>query len=122
MDKELAPISPGVPPPPPKLNLKTLWISLLLPPGAMTLFMIVLNLMPDVVNGPNGDTALTLLCTGACLAAMAGWIFYILCLSARFRGASLVLLILAYPVLQVVLLFSIFFVGCLAIVWQEGYL
>lgn len=122
MDQIPAPISPGVPPPPPKLDLKTLWISLLLPPGAMTLFVIVLNLMPDVMDGPSGDTALTLLCVGACIAITVGWVLFIVCMNKRFRGASLVLLILAYPILQVVVLFSIFFVGCLAMVWQEGYL
>ena len=120
MDTEPDRLSPEIPPPPPQLQVKSLWISLLLPSGALTLFMVVLNIMPGLMNGPGSETTLTLLCVVACIATIIGWILYIVCLSKRFRGSSLVLLILAYPILQAVLLFSIFFVGCLALVWQDG--
>ena len=120
MENEPAPVVPGVPPPPPNVSLKKLWLSLLLPPAAMTLSMIVLNLFPDMLTGRGGDTAFTMLCIVTCLAAIVGWVLFILCLMVRFRGISLGLLILAYPILQVIVVFSIFFVGCLAIFAREG--
>ena len=122
MDTEPDRLSPEIPPPPPQLQVKSLWISLLLPPGVLTLCMIFLNIVPDQINGTDIEATFTLLCVVACLTSIVGWILYILCLSKRFRGSSLVLLILAYPILQAVLLFSIFFVGCLALVWQDGYI
>lgn len=120
MENEPASVAPGVSPPPPKLNLKQLWLALLLPPAVLTLFMVWFNVFPKMIDGPNGDMAFTILCVFVCLATIVGWVLFSLCLLVRFRGASLVLLILAYPIFQAVLLFAIFFVGCLAIFSQVG--
>lgn len=122
MDTEPGRLSPEIPPPPPQLQVKSLWLSLLLPSGALALCMIGLNIVSATSTSADLEATLTLLCVIAGLTTIIGWILYIVCLSKRFRGSSLVLLILAYPILQAVLLFSIFFVGCLALVWQDGLL
>jgi|GEM_PF-2074926 len=71
-------------------------------------------------GGSGGEILLTVICAAACIATIVGWVLFINTMRQRFRGSSLVLLILAYPIVQAVLLFSIFFVGCLAAVWSEG--
>ena len=115
-----APIS-GVPQPPPKLDRKRLWISLLLPPGVMVLAMIILVIGLNIGAAATEERLFTLVCVLACLSSIIGWVIFIRTMAERFRGGSLALLIIAYPMVQFTILFSIFFVGCLAAIWSDGY-
>ncbi len=109
-----------MPPPPPEINRKRLWLSLLLPPGVMVFLMILLFIAASTYSGRGTESTFTFVCIGACLGTIGGWILFIKTMRQRFRGSSLVLLILAYPIVQFILLFSIFFVGCLAAFWSGG--
>ncbi len=112
-------VVPGVPPPPPKLNTKRLWITLLAPSAVMVFIMVALFFAMDSLGG--GDVFMTVSCSILCIAFGIAWGFYIHTLYQRFRGPSFALLIIAYPVLQAVLIFGIFFGGCLAIIAIDGY-
>lgn len=113
---------PDQPPPniaiaPPKLNPKQLWLTLLLPMGLSALGM---GLM--VLAGSN-KAAESILSIGGILVLLATigcWVAFSKCISQRYLGTSRVVLILAYPVLQVVLIFGAFFAGCLVLVSQSG--
>lgn len=48
------------------------------------------------------------------LGIMAGWVLFLVCLNERLRGRSLVLLLLAYPVVQIFVNVALFFAGCVA--------
>lgn len=109
---------PGVPPPPPTINTRRLWITLLAPSAAMVLVMAIMFSSQDVLGG--GEALFTVTFALACIVCAVCWGFYIHTVSQRFHGTSLVLLILAYPILQGILLMAIFFTGCLAIVSFQG--
>lgn len=69
-----------------------------------------------------GDqVAFTAICAVICLATAAGWALFIHTMCQRFRGGSLAMLIIAYPIVQAILQFSIFFVGCLAVIWSDEF-
>lgn len=123
MNEPLTPQNPpGVPPPPPKLNQRNLWISLLAPPGAMLFATIILVFLINMLTGSaSAETTFQAACWVICLLTAGAWGLYIHTLAQRFRGWSLGLLILAYPILQSIVLFSIFFVGCLTTFWMDGY-
>ena len=110
---------PGVPPPPPKLNSGQLWLSLLAPPLFAVLVMVVLAFLPGAwLKSGDWLGVAGLLIT---LGVLAGWVLFIICLRKRYRGASFVILILAYPLLQGSIGAAILFFGCLAIAlgpWQ----
>lgn len=112
-------VVPGVPPPPPKINVRRLWLTLLTPSIVMVFIMVALFFAADSMRG--GEVFMTIACSILCIAFGVAWGFYIHTLYQRFRGPSLALLILAYPVLQATLIFGIFFAGCLAFVALEGY-
>jgi hypothetical protein len=107
---------PGVPPPPPKINTLRLWATLLAPSVVMILIMFVLTFSSNNLS----DTFFTAACFIVCIVTAVAWGFFIHTIVQRFRGTSLVLLILAYPILQSILIFGIFFVGCLAIIGSAG--
>lgn len=111
---------PGMPPPAPELNRRRLWLSLLLPPGTMAIIIIIFSILVTIADGQVAETSFTVICVIVCLASLAGWILFMNTMCKRFRGGSLVILILAYPIAQAILLFSIFFVGCLALIWSGG--
>ncbi|MDA0767761.1 MAG: hypothetical protein O3A92_13170 [Verrucomicrobia bacterium] len=121
MNDPLAPHQlPGTPPPPPEINRKRLWLSLLLPPGVLGFLMILLVIAASTYSGRGTESTFTMLCIVICLTAIGSWVLFIQTMRQRFRGSSLVLLILAYPIVQFILLFSILFVGCLAAIWSDG--
>ena len=109
-----------VPGPPPELNRVRLWVSLLAPPVAALVLSAVFFILVLRSNSLQSLNALGPICIIACVAILGFWALYIHTLSKRFRGSSLVLLILAYPILQVVLSLAIFFTGCLGAAFIEG--
>ena len=108
------PLDPGVPPPPPKLNAKVLWITLLGPPLAMALGMLVMVSLDNSTVGNNGELVFGTIWSLAAVASAIAYGFFIHTIYQRFRGTSLVLMIIAYPILEGIIMFAIFFVGCLA--------
>lgn len=101
----------SVPPPPPKIDLKLLWGSLLLPPGVTFLTMAGMIVFLRDANSEIDWFSLSL--TICFFSTLTGWVMFILCISKRYRGSSYVLLLLAYPILEGVVAGAIFFVGCL---------
>ncbi|NNC88441.1 MAG: hypothetical protein HKN82_08290 [Akkermansiaceae bacterium] len=116
----LPPAAPpgAVPPPPPALNLKLLWTSLLAPSVVAGIAAVILILVAN--NSRTMEPLFTIACAVVCLAVLGGWGLFANVLVRRFRGGSLVLLILAYPLLQAILIFAIFFAGCLAMIARVG--
>ena len=119
MDEQQHP-GPAVPSPPPELNRTRLWISLLTPPGAAFILSAVFLMIILQSNSLNSLNTLGPICIIACIVILGCWALYIHTLAQRFRGSSFVLLILAYPILQVTLSLAIFFTGCLGAVFLEG--
>lgn len=116
MNGEHLPGSP-VPGVPPRLNRTRLWVSLLVPP-VVTLALTVAFLVVVSQNlSGRTDSLFTILCIIACLVTMSCWGLFIHTLNERLRGASFVLLVLAYPVLQVVMAVAVFFTGCVTMVF-----
>lgn len=113
-------LTPGVPPPPPELNTRRLWITLLAPSAVMVLIMVLLFLVMETLDPSASEFFFTASCIAVCIVSAVSWGFFIHTISQRFHGTSLILLILAYPILQGVLVFAIFFVGCFAIISAEG--
>lgn len=115
--------SPTQPPPdleitPPKLNTRILWLTLLLPMALTGIFM---ALMASAGSGKGEETFLNLGTIIVALASIACWVAFAKCIAERFVGTSRVLLILAYPVIQAVLVFCTFFVGCLVMLQTKGF-
>lgn len=110
---------PGGPPPPPRINARRTWITLLAPSAAMAVMMLLMLLAKN--RWGRDETFIMVSCVFSCLVAALSWGFFIQTMARRFRGTSLVLLILAYPLLQAVLLIATFFAGCLAILSIHGY-
>ena len=112
---------PGMPPPPPELNRRRLWLSLLIPPGVMILVTAFVAYAVSANINFGDEVIFTAICAVICLATAAGWALFIHTMCRRFRGGSLALLIIFYPIVQAILHFSVFFVGCLAVIWSSGY-
>ena len=89
----------------PKLNRVLLWWSLLLPLAVTASALFCGVLFSDTPDQPFGFVG---------LGIMAGWVLFLVCLNARLRGWSLVLLLLAYPVVQLFVNVALFFAGCVA--------
>jgi multisubunit Na+/H+ antiporter MnhF subunit len=100
---------------PPKLNKRTLWLSLLLPGILTAIGMLIL-----LAAGSNTEPILNIGMIIVILATIGTWVSFSRCISPRFVGPSRVLLILSYPILQAILVCTVFFAGCLAIVAKEG--
>ena len=102
---------------PPKLNRRHLWLTLLLP-GLLTA-LCTLGLF--TLGSGSEETAFNLGCLIVAMTSIACWVGFAICINARFQGASRVLLILAYPIAQAVLVFVIFFAGCLVVISRNGF-
>ena len=99
---------------PPNINIKILWLTLL---GPLVVASITFGLMMlDSINlylEPWGSRLFFIF-------VVACWINFHRCLKTRFRGTSLILLTIAYPIFQVILLGSVFLAGCFLIASQSG--
>ena len=71
---------------------------------------LVMKLANDI-----GDGIVQLAIWSMVLGIVIGWVMFITCVSRRFRGSSLVFLIIGYPLLQTSICFAVFFLGCIAI-------
>lgn len=83
-----------------------------MPPALMALLLVGMIFRKAIVPGLKEGLYMQFMCLLVCIATVAGWGLFINTLVRRFRGASLVLLILAYPMMQFVVLFALFFAGC----------
>lgn len=103
-----------VPPPSPPLDRKLLWHSILWPP-----FLAVVGTIILVFNANTNDSEVLgrtlFLCVVLCLPVCVGWGLFIACIKQRYRGFSLVILILAYPFLQAIIILAVLFLGCVTI-------
>ncbi|MFC7338160.1 hypothetical protein ACFQY0_13280 [Haloferula chungangensis] len=109
---------PDMPVAPPKMNLRRLWLTLLLPMGLTSVFMVL------IVTASSGRMEEHFLNAGMLVVGLASlicWVAFSKCIAERFAGPSLILLILAYPILQAVLVFCAFFVGCLVMIQAKGF-
>ena len=55
------------------------------------------------------------------ISSLFCWVSFSKCIAERFIGPSRVLLILAYPMIQAVLVFVTFFGGCLLMLQTKGF-
>jgi len=108
---------PDMPVAPPKLNVRMLWLNLLLP---MALTAICMGLLLTAGSGQSGENVLNIGMVVVGLASLVCWAGFAKCIAERFIGPSLVLLILAYPIVQAVLVFCTFFAGCLVMIQTQG--
>lgn len=102
---------------PPKLNARMLWLNLLLP---MALTAICMGLLLMAGSGRSGQNVLNIGMFVVGLTSLFCWIGFSKCIAERFMGPSRVLLILAYPIVQAVLVFCTFFAGCLVMIQTQG--
>ena len=100
-------LSSPVPGTPPRIKLGQLWISLILPPGLTILGLLMLFLAKSI---DDQWFSVAIYMMGAGL--IFGWVLFIICISKRYRGVSLVLLIIAYPLLEGTIVGALFFTGC----------
>lgn len=99
----------------PKLDPRSLWLSLLLPGILTGLCMLIL-----IATKGREESVMNIGMFVVGITTIATWVQFSRCISKRYVGTSRVLLILAYPVMQVVLVFTTFFAGCLVLVSTEG--
>lgn len=102
---------------PPKLNVRMLWLTLLLPMALTAVFMV---LMTTAGAGQGQVNFLNIGISVVGLTSLLCWVGFATCITERFIGPSRVLLILAYPIIQIVLVFCAFFVGCLVMARASG--
>lgn len=102
----------------PKLNVRALWVNLLLPMALTAVFM---GLIVTAGSGKSEQMFANIGMIVAGLASMVCWVGFSKCIAARFVGPSRILLILAYPFIQAVLVFCTFFVGCLVMLQTSGF-
>lgn len=51
---------------------------------------------------------------------IGGWLLFANCLSVRFRGRSFVILVLLYPFVQIPIIATAFFLGCVVLLSLEA--
>ena len=108
---------PDIPIAPPRLNVRMLWLHLLLP---MVLTAIFMGLLLLAGSGQGEQNLLNLGMFVVGITSLFCWIGFSKCIAERFIGPSLILLILAYPIIQTVLIFCTFFAGCLLLIQTQG--
>lgn len=88
------------------MNHRNLWISLLASPAVALLAVLCLPIS-------DGSFSIFLLYIACPLTALFCWVLFINEATKRFRGGSMVMLFLAFPLSQIIVCSSIFFSGCL---------
>lgn len=113
------PATPEQPPPdaaapsPPELQTRRLWLSLLLP-SALLLGAILLYVVVSLPGSPARGTEFVIT-AGLHLFWISGiacWILFGQVMQRRYQGASPLLMILAYPFIQLALAVAIAFGSC----------
>lgn len=104
------PETPALPPDPPELDKKRLWVSLLLPSvtSAVVAFLFYLG---DTKSLDEAFLTLLMIVWGA--AVLGAWVLFANVIRARYRGRSAVLMIVAYPIAQIPICLAVFFGACL---------
>jgi len=101
------PIPPTPPGPPEPINQKALWATVLAPIAVMVVMLLIAILLQD-----EGFIWTSLILGG--MAILVGWVFFANLIGKRFRGSSMILMVLAYPLAEIAICFTLFFFGCLA--------
>lgn len=104
------PETAALPPAPPELDKKRLWISLLLP-SVTSVLAGYLFYLGDTSQADEGLFTLMMIVWGAGIAG--SWVLFARTIRARYRGRSAVLLIVAYPIAQIPICLGVFFGACL---------
>ena len=102
---------------PPKLNVRALWVTLLIPMALTAVFMGLIM----TAGGGRAEHFLTIGSFVVGISSLFCWVSFSKCIAERFIGPSRVLLILAYPMIQAVLVFVTFFGGCLLMLQTKGF-
>lgn len=105
---------PDPPPVPAPIDRRRLWWSLLLP-QAFPVLGALIELVIGISGGGSNGTALVI---GLVLFAIFGlicWVMFGQIISARFRGSGVVLMVLAYPIAQIIVMVTLLFACCLAL-------
>jgi hypothetical protein len=114
---------PGIPPEPPPvpapIDRRKLWWSLLLPQA----FPILGAVTELAIGASGGSSEGGFLMGGLVLFAIVGigcWMAFGQIVSARFRGAGMVLMVLGYPLAQIIQMITILVGACFALVAGGG--
>lgn len=93
------------------MDLKILWISLLLPMGSAVFALLL---------GYSSAADFELMILIMVMSVVFGWIMFFSALRDRLRGRSFVILVCAYPLVQVFVSATTFFFGCLGLLSLDG--